>query len=276
MTILFIKNSVRHHCEVVESIIVKHNEIVGVKADIIYLELIKDLEWASQFRDYISNKYPEIILRKPVNYDFFIDITLNKRSKITYSPKKFYIAHNFNQSHADLKNVFWISPFYERNIKANILPLSDKVCKNNNFPIYVIQGNKDPKRRNFKLLDNILNEKYDKKFLIRWNGSGKLPEKYDVYKKQGILEETSGNFLDFHKNFLDCYCILPLITKKSHPNYYKNKLTSSINYADSYKLKCLIDIDLQNIYKLPDVEIFNDENEIADAFIKTLEDFYKN
>ena len=42
MTILFIRNNVRHHCEVVESIIVKHKEIIGVKADIIYLELIKD------------------------------------------------------------------------------------------------------------------------------------------------------------------------------------------------------------------------------------------
>ena len=41
------------------------------------------------------------------------------------------------------------------------------------------------------------------------------------------------------------------------------------------KLKSIIDKDLQKIYKLPDVEIFNDINDITTAFKKTLEDFYK-
>jgi hypothetical protein len=274
MTILLIRNNARHHCEIIESVIIKHDQIIGQKAEVIYLDLNKDLRWNSQIKDYICEKYPNIKLGLPKKYDFFIHVNLNNKTKIAYSKNSFYIAHNFNQSHVNLKNVFWISPFYERNIKANILPFSEKVIKNKDFPIYIIQGNKNPGRRNFKLLDNILNEKYDKKFLIRWNGSGKLPEKYDIYKKQGILEETSGNFIDYHKNFLDCYCIIPLITKESHPFYYKSKLTSTINYAESYKLKCLIDIDLQNIYKLPDVEIFNDDNDIADAFRKTLNDFY--
>ena len=40
-------------------------------------------------------------------------------------------------------------------------------------------------------------------------------------------------------------------------------------------MKCLIDRDLQNIYNLEDAEIFNDINDITDAFEKTLETFYK-
>ena len=81
--------------------------------------------------------------------------------------------------------------------------------------------------------------------------------------------------INYHKEFLDGYCILPLITKKTHPHYYTTKLTSTINYTSAYKLKCLIDKDLQNIYKLQDVEIFNDISDIVNAFKKTLVDFYK-
>ena len=81
-------------------------------------------------------------------------------------------------------------------------------------------------------------------------------------------------FIDYHKEFLDAYCILPLITKETHSSYYNKKLTSSINYARGYKLKCLIDKDLQEIYNLEDVEIFNDMNDISAAFTRTLEQFY--
>ena len=71
-----------------------------------------------------------------------------------------------------------------------------------------------------------------------------------------------------HKEFLDAYCILPLISKETQPGYYYNKLTSSINYARGYKLKCIIDEDLQEIYR--------DINDIESCFINTLENFYKN
>ena len=71
-------------------------------------------------------------------------------------------------------------------------------------------------------------------------------------------------------------CILPLISKETQPCYYYNKLTSSINYARGYKLVCIIDKDLQEIYKLDNVEIYSDINDIKSCFIKTLEQFYKN
>ena len=52
-------------------------------------------------------------------------------------------------------------------------------------------------------------------------------------------------------------------------------MTSSINYARAYNLKCLIDNDLQKIYNLSNVEVFNNEGNIVEAFKKTLNDFYK-
>jgi hypothetical protein len=89
-----------------------------------------------------------------------------------------------------------------------------------------------------------------------------------------IVLKKNLNFIDYHTEFLDAYCILPLISKKTHPTYYKNKLTSSINYARGYKLKCLIDKDLQDIYELNNAEIYNDIDDITIGFVKTLEQFY--
>ena len=152
-----------------------------------------------------------------------------------------------------------------------------KIVKNENIniPIYVIQGNFTSLRRNYKLLWNILKMKYDPKkvFKIKFLGRGTLPQKCEQHKDKIIVKSSLG-FVDYHNEFSDAYCILPLITKKSHPQYYKNKLTSTISYAKAYNLKCIIDKDLQDIYHLNNVEIFNDENYIWRAFKKTLDDFY--
>ena len=272
--ILLIRNCVNHHYECVESIIVKHQEIIKVNADIIYLELSDCRE--PSFKKYILEKYPNIIYGSTENYDYFIDVTVHKKPKLLESKKKFYINHDPNNSYLNMKNVYYASPFYKRNIVLDILPFKDQIKTNKFVPIYIIQGNKDPNRRDFNLLDSILNSKYNYKFIIRWNGKGSLPSKYNIFKEKGLLEETSGDFIEYHKHFLDCYCLIPLISKKNNPDYYSNKLTSSINYVKGYKLKCLIDKDLQIIYNLEDTEIFNDKNDISIAFEKTLIDFYTN
>ena len=278
--ILLIRNCVNHHYECIESVIVKHQEIIKVNADIIYLEISNHAE--PSFKKYILEKYPNIIYGSTENYDYFIDVTVYKKPKLLESKKKFYISHDPNNSYLNMKNVYYASPFYKRNIVLDILPFTDQINTNKFVPIYIIQGNKSTKdnkptyRRDFNLLDSILNSKYNYKFIIRWNGQGILPSKYNIFKEKGLLEETSGDFIEYHKHFLDCYCIIPLISRKNNPDYYSKKLTSSINYIKGYKLKCLIDKDLQQIYKLEDVEIYNDKNDISLAFEKTLKDFYVN
>lgn len=104
-------------------------------------------------------------------------------------------------------------------------------------------------------------------------GRGSLPEKLQKYKDR-IIVKSNLSFTNYHKEFTKCYCILPLITKNTHPHYYKNKLTSTINYTKAYNLLCLIDKDLQDIYKLNNVELFNNENDICEVFEKTLLSFY--
>jgi hypothetical protein len=84
------------------------------------------------------------------------------------------------------------------------------------------------------------------------------------------------DFHDYHLEFLGSYCILPLTSKIKTPAYYKNKLTSSINYAKAYNLNIIIDNDLQDIYEMKNAYIYNDNLSLVEAFKKTLHDFYNN
>lgn len=65
-----------------------------------------------------------------------------------------------------------------------------------------------------------------------------------------------------------------MISKQTQPQYYTKKLTSSINYAVGYDLKCLIDKDLQDIYNLKNVEIYKNIDDISRGFANTLDLFY--
>lgn len=151
------------------------------------------------------------------------------------------------------------------------MPFSHKKIKTN-IPIFVIQGSIEH-RRNSKLLVNILSNNYDYNFIIKIIcKSEKIPDCLSIYKDK-IQLKSNLDFIDFHTEFLDCYCILPLISKNTHNQYYTTKLTSSINYAKGYDLKCLIDKDLQDIYKLKNSYVHNNENDIVSVFNKALIDY---
>ena len=106
-----------------------------------------------------------------------------------------------------------------------------------------------------------MNKRYDKDFKIKLIGRGYLPSILEKYSDKIILKNNL-EFMDYHKEFLDCYSILTLTNKREQPYYYKNKLTSTINYSMAYNLKCIIDKDLQNIYNLSNAEVFENENDI--------------
>lgn len=274
MTIIFIQNYVSFHNEIVESIFLKYKQIINnynIINPIFYL-YIQD----KHLINYLKNKYEYLNLSKPKRYDYFINCTLyeNDIKTIINDNKHFYIAHEITEKLEKFNNVFFLTPLTKTNryIYADILPFSNnKIC--NNIPIFVVQGNITSHRRNYNLLIKILENNYEHDFKIKMIGRGKLPTSLHKYKDKIILKNNL-DFENYHKEFNDVYCVLTLITKKSHPIYYTNKLTSTINYAKGYNLKCLIDKDLQEIYKLKNVEIFNDENDISTAFEKMLIDFY--
>lgn len=274
--IIFIENIVQHHYEILESIILKFYKILKIqntKYVCIYLSIIEN----KTYSEYIQNKYPDIYLSIPNNFDYYISATIYDRDYYNIfknSNKYFYISHDVSERLKKLSNVIFLTPLNNNNyIICDKLPYIKNI-KRADIPIYIIQGAISADRRYYKLLCNILDYDYEYDFIIKLIGAGNdLPEELKKYSNKIIFKPNLG-FKNFHKEFLDAYCIIPSITKKTHPQYYTNKLTSSINYCIGYNLKCLIDKDLQDIYNLKNVEIFNDENDITDAFKKTLVDFY--
>ena len=253
---LLIQNTFPCHCEIIESVIVKYHEIFNFdsnkKMDI-YLFIRKNDD---SFKNYIANKYPEIKFKNIKDYDYYINCTVydkdfDKLDNNTNSIKR-YISHEITARLKTNPNVYFLTPLSKNNyIYTDVLPYSNEK-KRSNIPIYVIQGNLNLKRRNLKLLNKILDQSYEYDYIIKLIGRGDLPKELNKHKNKIVLKNNLS-FIDYHKEFLDAYCILPLISKKTHGNYYTMKLTSSINYARGYNLKCIIDKDLQEIYNLDNV-----------------------
>lgn len=277
-----IYNNVIFHYEIIETIINIYNYILNIDKNI-PVQLYIHHKHDHSFYDYIKKKYPKILFKNiHNNYDFFINCTIydsdyNKIDK--HISNKKYISHDITDRLMKNPNVFFLSPIATKNvISAHILPFSNNMNINNRYnsiPIYIIQGNLNHNRRNLNLLKKILDFNYQHKFMIKMIGLGNFPSELNKYKKK-IIVKCNLNFQDFHKEFLDAYCILPLISIKSHKHYYTKKLTSSINYAKAYQLKCFIDKPLQNIYKLNNVEVYDDDDDddIYNKFNKTLIEFY--
>ena len=293
-----------YHFEIIESIIQKYDTILKIKKNKkhkIYLENIDSIEYVN----YINKIYPSIKINKKIDvYDYKIFTTFyfkeldNHIDQINNPTKYFFICHEVDDNLKKYNNVFYLTPLCNSNnfIYADVLPKIKQNQHQNNihadnralaelsvcnapeqsseeFPIYIVQGRIGTLRRNPKLLFKILSTHFMYNYKIKIIGKGDLPKILEPFKDKIILKKELA-FEDFHNEFSDVYCMLPLITKKSHPQYYTNKLTSTINYAKAYNLKCLIDKDLQDIYQLNNVEIFNDENDIVHSFMKTLKDFY--
>ena len=274
---LQIFNKIPGHYEIIESIIVKYKKIIGNHSiSKIYLQVH---EWDKSFKEYIKQKYPNIIFDMIFDFDFHINCSVYPKHynmiKDLNKKKFFFISHDMSPTMDTLPNVFYLTPLGKNFIYTDIMAFQGKKKMNTKIPIYVIQGHLHKHRRNLDLLLSILKEKYEYPFKIKIVGMGELDECFKPYKH--IFEHIKNkDFQDYHKEFLDCYCILPLTLKTTNPQYYKKKLTSSINYARGYKLKCLIDKELQDIYKLSDVECYTHEKDIVHAFKKTLVHFHKH
>ena len=272
-----------YHYEIIESIIKKYDTILKIKTNKknkIYLENIISIEYI----EYINKIFPLIEINKKIdNYDYKIFTTfyfkdLNKYIEQINNPTKyFFICHEVDDNLKKYNNIFYLTPLCNNNnfFYADVLPKIKKIKPHNNIPIFIVQGRIGTLRRQPKLLVNILSTYFIYNYKIKIIGRGDCPKILEPFKDK-IIFKKDLTFEDYHNEFSDAYCILPLISKKSHPQYYTNKLTSTISYAKAYNLKCLIDKDLQDIYHLNNVEIYNNENDIGNAFIKTLKDFYES
>ena len=275
---ILIYNKGNMHYEIIESVLLNYHRIIGVNSNIphqIYLDVNKK---NNSFIKYIKNKYPEVDVNTTEKYTvhFSINCTIypDMISRLHTDGKHFYISHRVNKKLLELPNVFYLTPLCNDNNKYFIpthLPKVEKI--QSDIPIYCVQGNIASFRRNYSLLTEILKHDYDYDFKIKLIGRGKLPKMLEPYKDKIILKNNL-NFMDYHNEFRDVYCILPLITRKSHGSYYMKKLTSSISYGLGYDLNFLIDEYLQNIYNVPKAFVFQDINNIVQVFTNSLQNFY--
>lgn len=283
MVSLTIINNGYGHLEIIESIIHKYSEIIGTQSPLssgIFLYLKSDVD--TSFKDYIHFKYPLIQFGLPQKLDYTIDINfypnpekIDYLNSINCNPKKnFYICHRVFESRYKYPNVFFLTPIALSNfISSDILPFNNKKGKTTDVPIYVIQGNFSEIRRDYNLLKFILKHNFEHDYKIKLVGRGSIPKVALNFPEKFIICQNN-NFVDFHQQFQDCYCIMTLTTRKKNKKYYKSTLTSTINYALGYNLKCIIDRQLQDIYHLPHAQVYKKPRDIVHAFERTLKYFY--
>lgn len=282
---LLITNQYHFHYEIIESVIVKYREILNIAEDIpieIYLHVLtRDIAHDS-FIKYIKNKYTSIKFQNIKDFDYYINCTIydNECENIERQQHKThmkFISHEVSNRLKNNPDVFFLTPLSKQNyFYADILPFAEsksKIMSTVEMPIYIVQGNLNQNRRYWDLLREILENTYTYDFKIKLIGYGTMPDQFKQYQDK-LIVKSNLNFIQYHKEFLDTYCILPLISKDTHPDYYQKKLTSTINYARGYQLKCLLDQDLQDIYQLQNVEIYNNIKNIVHSFTNTLKDFY--
>ena len=106
-------------------------------------------------------------------------------------------------------------------------------------------------------------------------GRGKIPNELKKYNDKLIFKRYY-RFVDFHKEFLDTFCILPLIDDSFQHNYFNNTLTSSISYGLGYNLLFLCHTKLKNIYKLKKCINYDLNNSICKQFYNCLLYFKNN
>ena len=270
------------HLEVIESIIHKYpliiRQTIHSSEEQIFIDLKDDVD--KSFIKYISEKYPKIKfgLPKIIHFTIYITFYPNEKSlnmvRNKDPQKNFFICHRVFKERENYPNIFFLTPLSINNfISANILPFESSKKKNTDIPIFVIQGNFSECRRDYNLLKVILKHKFEYPFKIKLLGRGDIPKIVKSNPDLFIICQNK-NFIEYHQELNDCYCIMTLITRKRNKKYYKGCLTSTINYALAYNLKCIIDSQLQDIYHLPNVEVYQKPRDIVNAFGRALKYFF--
>lgn len=267
-------NNVNYHLETIESIIQNIENIVKKTPDEIHLHLGHPLTDKS-FKKYITDKYSNLKLSN-AKCDYNIHATFYPRDLPNFKSSDFYICHEVNQETLQYDNIFYLTPLAGKNyIKLCTMPPVQKIITNK--PIYVVQGNMSDGRRNFNLAREILSNVKDLDYTIRFLGRGTIP--VDIRRHPKVEHFSGLSYEEFYNKFADVYCLMPLITKSSHPRYYKNKFTTSIMYAQGYNLTTILDKELNDIYHLDNAYTFTNTKEMINCFIEShnkFTDFERN
>ena len=271
---IFIFNLQGYHYEIIPSVIEYAPLLFNVTNYRISLFFVKD----ESFQDYIAKQYPQVAILTsiPTAFDYSINCTIydHDLELLSHNPRHIAISHRVVDMFMSRPNVFFLTPLCKspRYLKCSAQPPLERGI-DPTIPIFIIAGN--IARRNLTLLKRILQETADIPYLIRIVGGASCLD--ESYKQYGKLEISEGlNYQDFHAKFNGVYCIIPLILKSTNPNYYSTTYTGSISYANGYNIKCLLDEDLQSIYRLSNAEVFKDADDVVGAFLRVIDSWKRD
>ena len=270
--VLLVENHERCHCEVIESVIAKSQLIIGEQVDDVYVDVI-----SSEYKHYIQVNRPDLRIGRPKDFDFCINCTAYPKDlpeiKSKDPHKYFFITHRFDTRFDNLSNVYGFTPRLKRFIWCDDFAFCKSPKIQTEVPIYCIQGTIACGRRDYSLLTDILEATYQYPFLIKMIGKGReLPK--SLLRHSKLIVKRNLNFTDYHREFLDCFGLLPLISREQQPQYYQDRTSSSLHYAKAYDILCLLDSEQQAIHRLSNVMVYNCRDDIVDCFAKSLELFY--
>ena len=278
--ILLINNDYPAHYECIESLICKHEKIINSKTDYIYINLIKDNFWSFgndnkySFVSYIEKKYPQISFLKPLRYDFFIENTLSFEENYKNEKDHYYLSHRNFKKLEKYRNIILF-----KNFDCDILPFQNSFVMNRKVPIYLLSG--DLKRKNIKLLENILNMQCDKEYrlnILCQNNCGNLEIIKNLKNTKNFNRcefHLGKTYIDFHKHINGSYCLMLLL--KEDGDYFDGiQFSGALGICKAYNLYALMDTRLNKLYKLNNVFEFNSNDNLLSKFEESIEFFYKN
>ena len=271
MKSLYIENMINQHYETLESVIVKHREIIGdVDIDQIYLNCLFDK--MTGFKEYIMHRFPDIIIDTPDDYNYRINCTVYPcdHYKIVNdqdSKTDFYICHRTKRFDGWSNVVYCLPTPTNKHIVFDQLPFMNQPKAQLDKPVFIIQGR--PSARSHQLLAEMLRDNMNFDFKILIIGKGVVPQELSELISESnnkISIQTRLDFRGYHEQFLRATHLLPMITKHEHPSYYHDCLTSSINYASAYNLHCMLDNELQQIYHIDNASVYRDSEQLNNMF----------
>lgn len=293
---ILICNNVDFHYDIIESVIMKYDEILKIKknnSDILDLFMVSDnnqnspnLNYA-QLKDYLLKTY-NINFIDSIDYNSY-DYQIHCTASATEAPetdggirpidmvddsKYAYIAHDVTNELLRFSNVYFLSKFNRDDIANDRVFTVDTFPKfeyiENSVPSFIILGSfirsKFDKTRDYSILEDMLSIDYKSDFIINIVGSWHEPH-FDIWSfiNKDKIHDSNINkiniILNAEWNYFNRLCsgadyIIPLVSKQNQPHCFKTKVTSSIFYGIGYKKTMFVDQDFVDAYSLSGNQYF--------------------
>lgn len=233
----------------------------------------------NKVRKEILSRFPffeeRIRIKIPDRYDLRLILTVYQRKDMksieTLKNRKdtLMIAHEYHPDFNEFQNIIYLTPIiYHLNPKPknkflfpSEFPYPETKPNFQKPPIFLIQGNIQSKRRNYRSLIPVLEHysitnsqpntsvKPTIQFKIMILGRGNLPEYLQPYQNQIILKPNLNDH-EYHQAIQEATFILPLVDHTYQHKYFKKKLTSSMTYGIGFGLRFVIFDKLAQAYQI--------------------------